>query len=39
MIGEVSDLAFIGSQQAFMLSSDGLLSLFDNQYQSVAWRK
>jgi len=29
-LGEVSDLVFIGSQQSYILSTDGLLTLFDN---------
>ena len=38
-LGEVSDVVFIGSQQSYILSTDGLLTLFDNAFQSTVWRK
>ena len=38
-LGEVADLVFIGSQQSYILSTDGLLTLFDNSLQVTIWRK
>lgn len=38
-IGEVTDVAFIGLQQAYMLSTDNLLTYYNNGNENVIWRK
>ena len=38
-LGEVSDLVFIGNNQAYTLSSDSLLTLYDTAEERIVWKK
>jgi hypothetical protein len=38
-LGELEDLIFIGDDQAYTLSTDHLLTLFDVNSQSIVWKK
>ena len=38
-LGEISDLVLFGDSQAYTLSTDGLLSLFDTKSQTIQWKK
>ena len=38
-LGEISDLVFIGNNQAYTLSSDSLLTLYDTAEQKIVWKK
>ena len=38
-LGELTDMIFIGENQAYTLSSDALLTLFDTSTQTIQWKK
>ena len=38
-LGELKDLIFIGEGQAYTLSTDSLLTLFDNYTNTIVWKK
>ena len=38
-MGEISDLVFIGTNQAYTLSSDSLLTLYDTVEEKIDWKK
>ena len=38
-LGEISDLVFIGTNQAYTLSTDSLLTLYDTASEKIEWKK
>ena len=38
-LGEISDLVFIGTSQAYTLSADALLTLYDMTAEKIEWKK
>ena len=38
-LGEISDLVFIGTNQAYTLSTDSLLTLYDTMEEKIDWKK
>jgi len=38
-LGELSDLVLFADSEAYTLSTDGLLSLFDTKTQTISWKK
>ena len=38
-LGEISDLVFIGTNQAYTLSADALLTLYDTAAEKIEWKK
>ena len=38
-LGQIDDLVFIGSNQAYTLSTDSLLTLYDTSEEKIVWKK
>ena len=38
-LGQIDDLVFIGSNQAYTLSTDSLLTLYDTYEEKIVWKK